>query len=191
VNLVVRISLLGIVSVVVLASALVHPSGPVKNADSGRVLLAGADVDPAVFKVLERSCQNCHSEKTEWPWYSNIAPMSWLVESDVSQARGHMNFSRWDDYTAEQKQEILARMGTVVRGRQMPPGRYTLVHPTAKLSVVEREQIYVWAHTERRRVKSATSGAESLMRGFRRDAVFSRGKSLNVFNGLPRASMVN
>jgi Haem-binding domain len=122
--------------------------------------LAGAEVDPIVLEVLERSCQNCHSEKTEWSWYSHIAPMSWLVESDVSQARGHMNLSRWDGYTPEQKQDLLGRMGSIVRSGQMPPGRYTLVHPNSKLSDNDREQTYVWAHTERRRVKSATSGGQ-------------------------------
>jgi hypothetical protein len=49
--------------------------------------------------------------KTEWPWYSYIAPMSWLVEGDVSKARSHMNLSHWNEYTGEKQQEILARVG--------------------------------------------------------------------------------
>jgi len=153
---IVRASALGIVGLIVLASALVHPSGPVKAAKSEAPLLAGADVDPAVLAVLVRSCQNCHSEKTEWPWYSHVAPMSWLVESDVSQARGHMNLSRWNEYTGEEKQDLLARVGTVVRRGEMPPSRYTLIHANAKLSPAEREEIYGWAHAERRRLKSET-----------------------------------
>jgi hypothetical protein len=151
---IIRAFTLGVVSVVVLASTLVHPSGSVKTIKSDNPLLAGADVDPAVLQLIQRSCQNCHSEKTEWPWYSHIAPMSWLVEGDVSQARSHMNLSRWDSYTVESKQDILARVGAVVRSRQMPPDRYTLIHPNAKLSPEERDQIYGWAHAERRRLKS-------------------------------------
>jgi hypothetical protein len=151
---IIRAFLLGGASVVVLASVLVHPSGPVKAVKSAQPLLAGTDIDPVVFQVFERSCQNCHSEKTEWPWYSHIAPMSWLLESDVAQARSHMNLSHWDEYTAEKKQEILARVAAVVRSGYMPPARYTLIHANAKLSSVEREQIYQWARAERLRLKS-------------------------------------
>jgi hypothetical protein len=153
---IIRALALAAVSLVVLASALVHPSGPVKTAKSDNSLLAGANVDPAVLKTLERSCQNCHSEKTEWPWYSYIAPMSWLVESDVSQARDHMNLSHWDEYTVEEKQTILSLVGAVVRSRAMPPARYTLIHANAQLSAAEREEVYGWAHAERRRLKSTT-----------------------------------
>src|SRR5579863_4366221 len=60
----------------IIASVSIHPSGAVRSVASNRELLAGAEVDPAVLQVVERSCQNCHSEKTEWPWYSRVAPMS-------------------------------------------------------------------------------------------------------------------
>src|SRR5579862_8383683 len=98
----IRVFALGAVGVVVLASTLVHPSGPVKAVRSDNPLLAGANIDPGVLEVLQRACQNCHSEKTEWPWYSHIAPMSWLVEGDVNQARSHMNLSHWSEYTVKE-----------------------------------------------------------------------------------------
>ena len=91
--------LLGSASRVLLASALVHPSGPVKAKRSTEPLLAGAEIDPAVKAMLAKSCQKCHSENTDWPFYSYIAPMSRLVEGDVSQARTQMNLSRWSDYS--------------------------------------------------------------------------------------------
>jgi hypothetical protein len=126
--------LLGGASIVLLASVLVHPNGAVKAIQSNEPLLAGAEVDPAVKAILERSCQNCHSEKTDWPIYSYIAPMSWFVEGDVSQARAHMNLSRWGDYTLEEKEQLLASIGAVVRSGKMPPARYTAIHTDAKLS---------------------------------------------------------
>ncbi|MGA3185848.1 MAG: heme-binding domain-containing protein [Bryobacteraceae bacterium] len=144
------------VCVVALASVLVHPSGPVKAVRSSKPLLAGADVDPQVLALLEKSCQNCHSENTEWPFYSYIAPMSWLVESDVAQARNHMNLSHWDEYSVEQKQEILGRIGAVARSGEMPPARYTAIHTNAKLSPAERDQLYAWSHLERHRLKTVT-----------------------------------
>jgi hypothetical protein len=146
--------LLGGASGTVIASLFLHPFGSVKAAKSVKPLLAGADVDPIVLAVVERSCQNCHSEKTEWPLYSYVAPMSWLIEGDVAHARGRMNLSHWDEYTIEKQQELLGRLGAAIKSREMPPSRYTLMHPSTKLSPVEREQVYQWTRTERRRLKS-------------------------------------
>jgi hypothetical protein len=148
-----------------LASVLVHPSGVVKGPTSTNLLLAGAVVDSETVKIMERSCQNCHSEKTDWPWYSYVAPMSWLVESDVHKARRHMNLSGWDQYSLEEKQYHLAELAAAVRGRQMPPPRYTLMHRDARLSQPELERIYQWARGERRRLKSLAAGAATAVDG--------------------------
>jgi hypothetical protein len=147
-------TLLAGVVAVGLASLLIHPFGDLKAHRSLNPLLTGADVNPAIIQILERSCQNCHSEKTEWPWYSYVAPVSWLIEKDVHDARSHMNLSRWGEYSLERKQELLTRLAAAVRSRQMPPARYALTHPGAKPSATDLEQIYEWARGERRRLKS-------------------------------------
>jgi cytochrome c len=151
--LIVSASVLGLVSLVA------HPFGEVKKPTSGKPLLAGATVDPAVVQIVERSCRSCHTDKTEWPWYSYVAPMSWLIEKDVSQGRSHMNLSHWDEYTSEHQQEILGELSAVVRSRQMPLPRYRMLHSEAKLSDSEIDQIYRWARAERSRLKSLTGGA--------------------------------
>src|SRR4029077_2241278 len=99
---------------------------------------------------------------TEWPLYSYVAPVSWLIENDVHRARSHMNLSRWSQYSLEEKQERLAELAAAVRSRQMPPPRYTLMHRNARLSQPEQERIYQWARGERHRLKSlAADGANS------------------------------
>ena len=129
---------------------------------AGRTPAVERRVDSETLRILERSCQNCHSQNTDWPWFSYVAPVSWLIESDVHKARNHMNLSRWSQYSLEEKQELLAEMGSAVRSRQMPPSRYTVMHGSAKLSESEREQIYQWARGERHRLKAlATEGAPS------------------------------
>ena len=137
-----------------LTSLLIHPFGDLKAHRSLNPLLAGADVNVTITRILEKSCQNCHSEKTEWPWYSYVAPVSWLIEKDVHDARSHMNLSRWGEYSPAKRQELLTRLAAAVRSRQMPPARYTLMHPGEKPSGTELEQIYQWARGERRRLKS-------------------------------------
>jgi len=151
----VLISLTGFLA---LASVFVHPFGAVKARTSTTPLLAGTTVDPTVVRIMERSCQSCHSERTDWPWYSYVAPMSWLVENDVRNGRSHMNLSHWDEYTLEKQQEILTELSAVVRSRRMPLPRYLQLHPGAKLSDAEIDQIYQWARGERRRLKSIARG---------------------------------
>ena len=136
------------------ASVIVHPFGAVKIQDDKRPIFAGAKIDASTEVLLSRACMNCHSERTAWPWYSYVAPASWLVERDVSDARAHLNASRWNEYSATDRQTLLAAIGAAARNRQMPPSRYTLLHPEAKLSAAEAEQIYRWAHAERRRLRS-------------------------------------
>jgi Haem-binding domain len=137
-----------------LASVFVRPFGAVKARTSNTPLLAGAPVDPSVVRIIERSCQNCHSERTDWPWYSYVAPMSWLIENDVRHGRSHMNLSHWDEYNLQKQQEILTEMSAMVRSRQMPLPRYLRLHPSARLSDAEIDRIYQWARGERRRLKS-------------------------------------
>jgi hypothetical protein len=137
------------------ASALVHPFGHVKAVFSAEPLLAGSSADPALQRIIERSCQSCHSERTEWPWYSYIAPVGWMIENDVSEGRQHLNLSRWEEYSSYQRSGLLSKMAAAIRNRQMPPGRYTLLHPAAKLSNAEIAQIDQWTQAERQRLKSA------------------------------------
>jgi len=146
-------------ALVAVPSAFIHPFGAMKAQRSDRPLLLDASFDPQVVRILERSCQNCHSERTVWPWYSYVAPISWMIESDVARARGHMNLSRWNGYPPERQQEILSDMSSRVRNRVMPLPRYLLLHPEARLSDAEVDYLYHWAKTERKRLLTDTVAA--------------------------------
>jgi hypothetical protein len=91
---------------------------------------------------------------TLWPWYSYAAPMSWLVERDVSKGREHLNFSEWDQYTFKQRHELLAQIATAVKNREMPLPQYTLIHHDARLSQADTDVLYRWVRAERRRMKA-------------------------------------
>jgi hypothetical protein len=134
----------------VLGVQFVQPASPVRQAPSQAPLLMGANASARVSPILERSCQNCHSLKTEWPIYSRIFPFSLIVEHDVQTARNRMNLSRWQTYDDSEKSLLLSEMGSVVRNRIMPPRRYTIVHPGAKLSDADVNEIYQWTRAERR-----------------------------------------
>ena len=149
----IKIAVLG--AVVIGGMSLVHPFGNLRSPARGAIL-NGAHIDPATLGIIQRSCQNCHSERTEWPWYSRVAPGSWLLERDVSQARSRINLSHWTEYSPEQQVSILSEIGVAARTGVMPPSRYTLLHPDARLSSEERQAIYSWSRAERRLVQGGS-----------------------------------
>jgi hypothetical protein len=149
------------VALVGICSVLVHPFGTIKVQRSNEPLLLDATFDPEVVGILERSCQNCHSERTAWPFYSYVPPMSWMIENDVQRGRSRMNLSRWNGYPPERQQEILLEMSSLVRNRLMPLPRYLLLHPEAKLSDADVQYLFQWAGRERNRLKGSAAAANA------------------------------
>ena len=87
-----------------------------------------------VSAIIERACQDCHSNRSVWPWYSRVAPASWLVVDDVVEARQKFNLSAWARMSPERAQEVLGDMCREVKAGDMPLWQYRLLHPAAKLS---------------------------------------------------------
>lgn len=85
---------------------------------------------PETRELASAACFDCHSNETEWPWYTNVAPMSWLVQRDVDEGRETLNFSEWDQPQSDEIDEIA---GIVLDG-EMPPTQYVLIHRDAALS---------------------------------------------------------
>ncbi len=98
---------------------------------------------------------NCHSEKTTWPWYSNVAPFSWLVEGDVKYAREHLNLSRWDGLEPVDQRMLLTAIATVIENHEMPPHKYVAMHPEARLSAEDSVRVIEWTRAERRRLRAS------------------------------------
>jgi cytochrome c551/c552 len=86
--------------------------------------------------LFHRACYNCHSNDTKWPWYSNVAPISWLVQRDVNGGRAHLNFTQWD-----QPQRHAKDVTNEVKEGDMPPWFYLPMHPNARLSEVDKQTL--------------------------------------------------
>jgi len=145
----------GIAAVVAVGGSLIHPFGMPGVPGSDHAILREAQIDPGTLAMFQRACQNCHSQNTEWPWYSHVAPISWFLARDVQQARLHMNLSRWQDYAMEDRVRLLSEIGSAVRNGAMPLPRYLMLHPEARLTDMERQQIYRWTRTERARLAAS------------------------------------
>ncbi len=93
---------------------------------------------PQARALAVRACYDCHSNETDWPWYSNVAPASWLVYHDVTEGRKHINFSEWDRPAPQHVDEFQK----VYNEKSMPPADYLLLHRRARLSDAERRQLF-------------------------------------------------
>lgn len=100
-----------------------------------------------VMQILRTSCYDCHSNEVKWPWYSNIAPASWLVVYDVNEAREHLNFSEWQSYSAEDQAEDIEEIWEEIEEGEMPLWYYLIAHSEAELSENDKETIKNWVHT--------------------------------------------
>jgi hypothetical protein len=102
---------------------------------------------PEVVSVLRRSCYDCHSNETIWPWYSRVAPVSWLVARDVHEGRSHLNFSEWKTPPDAHQQEHLKELPKEVKGGDMPLWYYLPLHAAARLSPDDVGRLATWAES--------------------------------------------
>jgi hypothetical protein len=136
--------LIALVAIVVLLQ-FYRPERDNPPVDPAMTLAAHVEVPAEVQALLDRSCSDCHSHSTEWPWYSQIAPMSWSVAHHVEEGREHLNFDRWGEYTPYEAQQKLGEMCEETKEGEMPLGVYLPMHPDAKLSDADVELLCGWA----------------------------------------------
>ena len=102
----------------------------------------------AVRSLLRRACFDCHSNETRWPWYSRIAPVSWLTARHVRDGRKDLNFSQWPAFDFTAQSLILRGIEKQLAGNAMPPRSYKLGHPEARLTAAEREVLLEWVRSD-------------------------------------------
>lgn len=95
---------------------------------------------PATKALATRACYDCHSNETVWPWYGNVAPVSWLLANDIAEGRDNLNFSDWSSNSVVSQELFKAAANEAERGK-MPPFYYIWMHPTAKLTAAEKSQL--------------------------------------------------
>jgi cytochrome c len=131
--------------------ARVHPFGDAglySGSHDKAALLANSNVPPQVRDLLAAKCADCHSSQTRTPFYGHFAPISWLLERDIVEARQHMNLSQWDTYTPDQQQTLIAKIVQETKSHEMPLPQYTLIHRDARITAADLQTITAWAHAD-------------------------------------------
>ena len=97
-----------------------------------------------VAELMQASCYDCHSNLTTYPWYSNIAPVSWWLKGHIDNGRGKLNFSEWDNYTREQGDTLIVKSADMIEKKWMPILTYKIIHKESRLSDEQRALLIDW-----------------------------------------------
>src|SRR5689334_13007104 len=121
---------------IVLAVAIqaIRPARTNPEVDESKTLRANSTTSADVAAILDRACNDCHSNKTTWPWYSEVAPVSWLLVDDVNDGRKELSLSEWGTYDSKKRVRKLKKICEEVESGGMPLKSYLLLHPAARLS---------------------------------------------------------
>jgi hypothetical protein len=123
---------------------------PIVQADT---IQAGITVPPDVDMVLTRSCGDCHSNQTVYPWYSQMQPVAWWLANHIAEGRQELNFSTFNTYNSRRKEKKLEAICDQVKSGEMPLPSYTWVHRDAILTESEKDAICKWTETATREIK--------------------------------------
>ena len=138
--------------VVFVAIQFVRPALTNPPVDESQTIVARARAPPEVASILERSCRDCHSNKTIWPWYTQVAPVSWWLKSHVDQGRNNLNLSEWGKLPPDRQDRKLRQICDEVQDGQMPLASYLPMHPAARLSEQDKQTLCDWTDKERERM---------------------------------------
>jgi hypothetical protein len=130
----------------------IRPARTNPMSDESRSIQARLHLTPEVGAILDRSCSDCHSNNTRWPWYSNVSPVSWFVIDHVNHGRKHLNFSDWERLNNRESQQMLGSMCKEVKAGYMPLDSYLKIHRDARLSAADVKTLCDWTQAETKRL---------------------------------------
>lgn len=112
--------------------------------EKAKDLIAMTNPPAEIETMLRTACYDCHSHESTYPWYSNIAPVSWFLEDHIEEGREHLNFSKWGDYSEDKANHKLHECEEEVEEGEMPLDSYTWIHGDADLSDAQRKKLATW-----------------------------------------------
>lgn len=139
---------LGVGALLLVLIQVIRPSRTNPPVDQGRTIEALRNVPPEVSGILNRACKDCHSNTTVWPWYSNVAPASWVLINHVNEGRRHLSLSDWASYQPKQAAKKLGEMCEQVEKGEMPMSSYLWIHDEAVLTADDKQVVCGWAKKE-------------------------------------------
>jgi hypothetical protein len=124
---------------------------PARNTESGQDITADFTkvyiVPKNVETILRTSCYDCHSNNTNYPWYSTIQPGRFFMENHIKEGKGNLNFSEFGKYSKRKQENKLDRIVKEIKSDEMPLTSYTLIHQNATLTLSQKNEVIDWVNT--------------------------------------------
>ncbi len=135
--------------VVLVVMQFIRPDKNEGGYESLATFLAETKPTPAVAATLQSACYDCHSNQTNYPWYNNIAPISYWLDEHIIDGKKHLNFAEWGSYSLKKKDHKLEEVAEEVEKGEMPLDEYTWTHGDAKLSEQQVKELVQWVSAAR------------------------------------------
>ncbi|WP_298486581.1 heme-binding domain-containing protein [uncultured Maribacter sp.] len=126
-----------------------RPSQNTSHGNHTKLFISETNPPQDVKVLLEQTCYDCHSNNTNYPWYNNVAPVSFWMANHVKDGKKHLNFSEWESYSTKKKDHKLEEVIETLEEGGMPLKEYTWTHERAKLTEEEKKLIVAWAKRSR------------------------------------------
>jgi len=135
--------------VILIAMQFYRPEKNTAQGDHTTVFLTETNPPEEVKLILKNTCYDCHSNHTRYPWYNNVAPISYWLADHIEHGKGELNFSEWERYSNKKKDHKLEEVVEVIEEGEMPLNEYTWTHSDAKLTENQKQLIIEWAKRSR------------------------------------------
>jgi hypothetical protein len=145
----------GVLTLVIASTVRSFQAPPRIVIDPAIGLSAHAVVPAPVMATLRGACYDCHSDEPRRPWYASLPVAAWLIERDITEGRGQLNFSRWTQYNRFDRADLLDKACQKAKSREMPLWQYRLLHADARLSDVDIAALCAWTEREAARLAGA------------------------------------
>ncbi|WBU89554.1 heme-binding domain-containing protein [Cellulophaga omnivescoria] len=141
--------ILFVLLVILIAMQFYRPEKNNAETDLKTAFLTETNPSKEVQKILETSCYDCHSNTTAYPWYNNIAPVSYWLADHVKDGKKHLNFSEWEKYSIKKKDHKLDEVMETIESGEMPLNEYTWTHTEANLNSAQKQAVIEWVKNTR------------------------------------------
>lgn len=123
------------------------------NTDFSNDITAAVPVPDSVHVLLQAACYDCHSNNTQYPWYTNIQPVGWWLRGHIDNGKSNLNFNEFAAYSPDKQKDKLGAIAASQQDEWMPLKSYTWMHKEAKLTPAQRQQIIAWTEAARTKLK--------------------------------------
>jgi hypothetical protein len=149
--------------VILIVIQFFHPKKNISTAKSPTDISALYPVPADVARVLNKACNDCHSNNTRYPWYSNLQPVAWWLDNHIQEGKRELNFNEFASYPLRKQYHKLEEVSEQLEEGHMPLSSYTFIHTDAKLTDTEKAALTSWVDSIRGAMK-AKYPADSLIR---------------------------